>query len=64
MGNMDFENKEGYIRGHRRKGGIIIDDYLNEKPFKTIANRMKELKNLSEEEWKELYDTKSNKIKN
>ena len=27
MDNMDFKNKEGYIRGYRRKGGIIIDDY-------------------------------------
>ena len=27
MDNMDFKNKESYIRGYRRKGGIIIDDY-------------------------------------
>lgn len=61
MDNMDFkivsiDNITAYLS---KAAKAELSD--NNKPFKIIANRMKELRNLLEEEYERLYDTKSSK---
>lgn len=61
MDNMDFkivsiDNITAYLSKTTK---AELSD--NNKPLKIIANRMKELRNLLEEEYERLYDTKSSK---